>query len=218
MGLIDGLVAARSGMKNPTKNAEGQLGNRKYSYADLSQFIDQVEQECGKNGVYVYQKCLTRDGLWFLETWAIKEGESVDEDGNSYQENEELLLDVQPISYETDPREWGKRVTMARRYGICNAFGLVGVEDTDCDTGPAKGERQQRQSRPADPKKAAYQRIGALKKRALELGFTEESMRDYLDQTFTYEDGGPKQFTDLDLDELGSFEQFLQGVTSGGQQ
>ena len=131
--LMAKLAEAQAEMPNPKKSREGQKGYQKYKYATLDAVLDIVKGPLNKRGIFLTQPtCRDEGGLMFVQTVVYGDGE-------------QMVLDSKPYEYDSDPQEFGKRETYARRYSLLTAFGLAGEDDTDGDTGP-RGTRP-----PANP-------------------------------------------------------------------
>ena len=120
------LAEAQAEMPNPKKSREGQKGYQKYKYATLDAVVDIIKKPLNSRGIFLTQPCeKTDDGTMRVRTVVMHGSES-------------LVLDTKPYEYDSDPQEFGKRETYARRYSLLTAFGLAGEDDTDGDTGPKK--------------------------------------------------------------------------------
>lgn len=120
------LAEAQSEMPNPKKSREGQKGYQKYKYATLDAVVDIIKKPLNARGIFLTQPCeKAEDGTMRVQTVVMHEGERI-------------VLDTKPYEYDSDPQEFGKRETYARRYSLLTAFGLAGEDDTDGDTGPKK--------------------------------------------------------------------------------
>ena len=119
------LAEAQAEMVNPTKSKTGQKGYQTYSYSPLDLVLNIIRPPLNKRGIFFYQRSeVAANGAGMLLNTIVAFG------------GEERVLDVKPYEYASDPQEFGKRETYARRYSALMAFGLVGEEDTDGDTGP----------------------------------------------------------------------------------
>ena len=192
--IFDLLAKAQSEMTNPKMRGEGQIGSRKYSYAELSDVLNVVRKALNDNGLYLLQKTVREDdGTLYISTNVCRGDEVVE-------------LDREYYSYETDPQNFGKRETYARRYSLNKAFGLAGENDSDGDTGPVK-----------EPKKSTWQTLGGTKKPSkrqqmlakvarykavcIEHGLTNEELDGYLEAHF--QTNAPAKLTDEQLIEYG---------------
>lgn len=120
------LAEAQAEMPNPKKSREGQKGYQKYKYATLDAVVDIIKKPLNARGIFLTQSCeKAEDGTMRVQTVVMHEGERI-------------VLDTKPYEYDSDPQEFGKRETYARRYSLLTAFGLAGEDDTDGDTGPKK--------------------------------------------------------------------------------
>ena len=169
--LIRMLAEAQAEMPNPKKDREGQKGYQKYKYATLDKVLDIVKAPLNARGIFITQPTgMTDDGRMRVQTVVFRDGA-------------QMVLDTKPFEYDSDPQEFGKRETYARRYSLLTAFGLAGEDDTDGDTGPKKQE-QQAPKRPApnpvDKRKKMLARVAQLKATLMERGLTEDGLDAYL--------------------------------------
>ena len=110
--IYDRLTEARVKMTNPPMRGKAQYGQ----YATLGDVLDVVIPALVREGLLVRQG-ITPEGI--LETIIYdREGES-------------LTLDARPINLEGNSQQQGSAETYAKRYALCTAFALVGVEDDD---------------------------------------------------------------------------------------
>lgn len=187
--VYDRLAKAQSQMENPKMRGEGQIGSRRYSYASLSDVLAVVRKALNDNGLFLLQRTSTSEkgGLFYIST-CVCLGDEVFE------------LDREYYEYESDPQNFGKRETYARRYSLNKAFGLAGEPDTDGDTGPLK------QPRPAAQKKQPKRqrmivRISEMKARCIENGVSGAELDSYLKAHYQTDD--VTQLTDDQLVEYG---------------
>ena len=191
------LAEAQAEMPNPKKNREGQKGYQKYNYATLDTVVDIIKKPLNSRGIFLTQPCeKTDDGTMRVRT-VVMYG------------SERLVLDTKPYEYDSDPQEFGKRETYARRYSLLTAFGLAGEDDTDGDTGPAKAAPKPA-SKAAQPKKAQQvpdrrtrmlAKVAQHKATLMERGLSEDGLNAYL--TAHYNVDSPDKLTDEQLIDYG---------------
>lgn len=191
------LAEAQAEMPNPKKNREGQKGYQKYNYATLDTVIDIIKKPLNSRGIFLTQPCeKTDDGTMRVRT-VVMYG------------SERLVLDTKPYEYDSDPQEFGKRETYARRYSLLTAFGLAGEDDTDGDTGPAKVAPKPA-AKAAQPKKAQQvpdrrtrmiAKVAKYKATLMERGLSEDGLNAYL--TAHYNVDSPDKLTDEQLIDYG---------------
>lgn len=110
--IYDRLTEARVKMTNPPMRGKAQYGQ----YATLGDVLDVIIPALVREGLLVRQG-ITPEGI--LETAVY------DRDGNT------VILDARPINLEGNSQQQGSAETYAKRYALCTAFALVGVEDDD---------------------------------------------------------------------------------------
>ena len=172
--LIRLLAEAQAEMPNPKKDREGQKGYQKYKYATLDKVLDIVKAPLNARGIFITQPTgMTDDGRMRVQTVVFRDGA-------------QMVLDTKPFEYDSDPQEFGKRETYARRYSLLTAFGLAGEDDTDGDTGPKKeaakkapAKRQESQQVP-DRRTRMLAKVASYKAQLMERGLKEEGLDAYL--------------------------------------
>lgn len=166
------LAEAQAEMPNPKKSREGQKGYQKYKYATLDAVVDIIKKPLNSRGIFLTQPCeRTNDGNMRVQTVVLYG-------------SERLVLDTKPYEYDSDPQEFGKRETYARRYSLLTSFGLAGEDDTDGDTGPKRpatpARQRKAQTSPEDRRKKRLARIAQLKAQLMERGLTEDGIDAHL--------------------------------------
>lgn len=171
--LMELLSEAQKEMPNPKKSREGQKGYQKYKYATLDAVLDIVKGPLNSRGIFLSQPSgKLDDGTMRVQTVVFYKGT-------------QMVLDTKPYEYDSDPQEFGKRETYARRYSLLTAFGLAGEDDTDGDTGPKKeaakspAKRQEPQQVP-DRRTRMLAKVASYKAQLMERGLKEEGLDAYL--------------------------------------
>lgn len=194
--LIRMLAEAQAEMPNPKKDREGQKGYQKYKYATLDKVLDIVKAPLNARGIFITQPTgMTDDGRMRVQTVVFRDGA-------------QMVLDTKPFEYDSDPQEFGKRETYARRYSLLTAFGLAGEDDTDGDTGPKAPANPTNHvlgktaaPKPVDKRKKMLARVAQLKTTLMERGLTEDGLDAYL--VAHYDVGGVDKLTDEQLVDYG---------------
>lgn len=194
VALVRLLAEAQGEMPNPKKSKEGQKGFQKYKYATLDAVLDIVKGPLNERGIFLTQPTgMTQDGRMFVQTVVFREGS-------------QMVLDTKPFEYDSDPQEFGKRETYARRYSLLTAFGLAGEDDTDGDTGPKKQE-QQAPKRPApnpvDKRKKMLARCAELSAKCIQNGMNAGATEAYM--IAKYDVDSMDKLTDEQLVEFGTY-------------
>lgn len=171
--LMELLSEAQKEMPNPKKSREGQKGYQKYKYATLDAVLDIVKAPLNSRGIFLSQPSgKLDDGTMRVQTVVFYKGT-------------QMVLDTKPYEYDSDPQEFGKRETYARRYSLLTAFGLAGEDDTDGDTGPKKeaakapAKRHEPQQVP-DRRTRMLAKVASYKAQLMERGLKEEGLDAYL--------------------------------------
>ena len=172
--LIRLLADAQAEMPNPKKDREGQKGYQKYKYATLDKVLDIVKAPLNARGIFITQPTgMTDDGRMRVQTVVFRDGA-------------QMVLDTKPFEYDSDPQEFGKRETYARRYSLLTAFGLAGEDDTDGDTGPKKEAAKKAPAKSQEPQQVPDRRtrmlakVASYKAQLMERGLKEEGLDAYL--------------------------------------
>ena len=127
--LAGALSRAQGEFETITAEKTGQLGHRKYKYADFASTVTAVRPILAKHGLAVVQRPLETDGqLVKLETLLThKSGEWI-----------ASTLCIQSVN--TTAQGIGSALTYARRYGYSSMLGLVTDDDDDGkDAGKPQG-------------------------------------------------------------------------------
>lgn len=191
------LAEAQAEMPNPKKSREGQKGYQKYKYATLDAVLDIVKPPLNKRGIFLSQPCSRTESGSMLVRTIVMFG------------SEKLELDTKPYEYNSDPQEFGKRETYARRYSLLTAFGLAGEDDTDGDTGPSEPRNPanhplgKTRGKDADEgrRKKMLARVAQLKAQLMERGLTEDGLDAYLPAHYNVDSVG--KLTDEQLIDYG---------------
>lgn len=197
MGFFKLLAEAQAEMENPLKTKTGQVGHLKYKYAELPDVLDNIKPHLNQRGIFLTQKTEERGSRLVVQTVV-------------YSDEQELLLDEEPYEYDTNPQEFGKRETYARRYSLLKAFGLCGDEDTDGNVKKTQAPNQQPKKQP-DLKSRTLARVAELRMQLIEKGVSNDS----LDKSFKeyYKVDGPSELEIEKLNEYGKqLRQALEGM------
>lgn len=208
--LMELLSEAQKEMPNPKKSREGQKGYQKYKYATLDAVLDIVKAPLNSRGIFLSQPSgKLDDGTMRVQTVVFYKGT-------------QMVLDTKPYEYDSDPQEFGKRETYARRYSLLTAFGLAGEDDTDGDTGPKKeaakapAKRQEPQQVP-DRRTRMLAKVASYKAQLMERGLKEEGLDAYL--TAHYDVDSVDKLTDDQLIDYGKqLAKTLEDYKGGEQQ
>lgn len=220
------LAEAQGEMGQPVKDQTATIKTKggytyTYKYSSLASIEAIVKPPLNSLGVFVGQRTVVHDLLGVCIQTYVACGET------------ELVLDHEPYQLDRDPKENGSRTTYAKRYGMCKAFCLEGMEDgdiqgidpqgnpmqpqypqqeatkADSTAQSAQGGRSTRQrgkspqNRPADPRKETYAHVAKLKMQAMELGAPESDIDAWYKTQFG--DVAVNRLTDEQLQELVRF-------------
>ena len=197
------LAEAQAEMPNPKKSREGQKGYQKYKYATLDAVVDIIKKPLYARGIFLTQPCeKAEDGTMRVQTVVMHEGERI-------------VLDTKPYEYDSDPQEFGKRETYARRYSLLTAFGLAGEDDTDGDTGPKKAPsasaraatkatgKDKPETSPEERRKKMLAKCAQLAAKCIENGVSAGTTDTYMVSTFNVQT--MNDLTDEQLVEFGKY-------------
>lgn len=197
------LAEAQAEMPNPKKSREGQKGYQKYKYATLDTVVDIIKKPLNSRGIFLTQPCeKVEDGTMRVQTVVMHEGERI-------------VLDTKPYEYDSDPQEFGKRETYARRYSLLTAFGLAGEDDTDGDTGPKKAPsasaraatkatgKDKPETSPEERRKKMLAKCAQLAAKCIENGVSAGTTDTYMVSTFNVQT--MNDLTDEQLVEFGKY-------------
>lgn len=165
--LYDLLAEAQSEIESPKKDKRAQLGKREYKYADLGSVLNCIKPHLNKRGIFLSQKSVKseQDNIYLIET-SVSKG------------TERIILDTEPYQYDSDPREYGKRETYAKRYSLCKAFAIEGDQDTDGDINVDHPQNNHVKSN------HIAERVKRLKKEAIDSGVSEQGINDWYKANF----------------------------------
>lgn len=118
--LATALSKAQGEFQSIHAERTGQLGHRKYRYADLASFLTAVRGVLSKHGLAVIQRPLPSDGeLVLLETMI------------THDSGEWIAGELCIKSANTTAQAIGSALTYARRYSLSAMLGLATEEDDD---------------------------------------------------------------------------------------
>lgn len=116
--IYEALALFQEKVGTITKDSEGQLGNRKFLYADLATIMAQIQPILTECKLAV-SHCMGHAGeprsVTVLCHWPS---------GETIQSN-------YPLTPNSDPQEEGKQLTYFRRYGLSGILNLVTDDDSD---------------------------------------------------------------------------------------
>ena len=174
------LATAQSEMKNPKMNGHGQIGSRQYKYAELSDVLNAIRPALNNNGLFLLQKTVREeDGSLYISTCVCLGGDTFE-------------LDREYYTYDSDPQNFGKRETYARRYSLNKAFGLAGEDDNDAaniaapsnPTNHPLGNTVKPKATPEQRRKKMLARCADLAAKCIENGMNAGATDAYMIATF----------------------------------
>lgn len=117
--IASAYVAAFAEIEGVTKDAQGQVGQQKYKYADLGSVIAAIKPSLINHGLAFTQPCQpSEDGVTVRTVLHHTSGEWLD------------LGSLFVPANKKDAQGFGSALTYARRYALVSAFG-VPTEDDD---------------------------------------------------------------------------------------
>lgn len=139
MSIYEQLYKIQEKIPKIIKNAQGQVGNRKYNYADLTFLLEKVTPVLREGGLSIsYQMYSRTDGNTLQCVLFNEKGETLPSD---------IFIPTQP-----DPQSTGIYITYYRRYLLANILNLSIDDDTDGDLGTGENSFTKKQETVAYPK------------------------------------------------------------------
>ena len=127
--IASAYVAAFAEIEGVTKDAQGQVGQQKYKYADLGSVIAAIKPSLINHGLAFTQPCEpSEDGVTVRTMLHHISGEALD------------LGSLFVPANKRDAQGFGSALTYARRYALVSAFG-VPTEDDDGKAATASVDR-----------------------------------------------------------------------------
>jgi hypothetical protein len=150
------MAAAFGEIEGATKTTQGQVGQQKYKYADLTSVIEAIKPALIAHGLFFTQRPQPSEGGVTIETVI------------GHANGEELSLGSLFVpANKNDAQGFGSALTYARRYALVTAFG-VPVEDDDGNAA-ARGQSKESAVSPSQPNdRAARGRENGPTKSALD--------------------------------------------------
>lgn len=128
--IASAYVAAFAEIEAATKDVEGQVGQHKYKYADLSSVIAAIKPALINHDLAFTQPCEpSEEGVTVRTVLHHANGETLD------------LGSLFVPANKRDAQGFGSALTYARRYALVSAFG-VPTEDDDGNAASASVNRQ----------------------------------------------------------------------------
>lgn len=117
MKLAEALAKAQAEMPVVPRSRTGQVGPRRYKYADISDILQIVVPVLAKHGIALTQPLATAEGHTVLRTELHGFGE--------------IIQSAMPIDVPADPQKFGSLLTYYRRYALSALVGVASDEDDD---------------------------------------------------------------------------------------
>jgi ERF superfamily len=144
--LAEALAALQADLPRIKRATEGQVGPRRYKYADLPDVIDALFPRFAQLGL-IWTTCPTLAEIGgevkFVLDWSLKHGATG-----------EQLTGLYPIT-PGNPQQMGSAITFARRYALVAASGVAPDEDDDDGQAAAEYRALRRQPPETDEHGAA---------------------------------------------------------------
>lgn len=137
------LAKAQAKFKTVIKNCHGYG----YDYADISSIMEAVRPALNENGLYVYQKVTSTDGMSVTcETFIANENGEVISSGP-------LTINAMAQKGMNQAQALGSAQTYARRYSLSSFLGIASESDDDGNGAGPKNTGDQPQGRTGAPPK-----------------------------------------------------------------
>lgn len=141
--IFGALAKAQAKFKTVIKNCHGYG----YDYADISSIMDAVRPALNENGLYVYQKVTSTDGMSVTcETFIANENGEVISSGP-------LTINAMAQKGMNQAQALGSAQTYARRYSLSSFLGIASESDDDGNGAGPKNNGEQVQGRSGTPPK-----------------------------------------------------------------
>lgn len=138
VNISKALLAAKAKMKAPTKDAQGQVGNQRYKYADLADVKESYDAPLTEQGLFVVHATAPVDGHVVLTTTLI------------HSSGEWLASDM-PMPSFAKPQEFGSALTYYRRYGVCALLDIAPKGEDDDGKAAQDAKPAAKKATPAMP-------------------------------------------------------------------
>lgn len=164
--LAAAFAAAQAEMPDITKGRTANVGQYKYTYADLSDVLGALRPVLAKHGLFLTQNVVSRANV--VDVWTTIGHRS----GQSF--------DFGPMSFPAGntPQTAGSAVTYARRYSLLAAVGLATEDDDGQAAATTPRPRAPRaQETPQDAPSATAEPAGYTGGRISATGITDAQMR-----------------------------------------
>ena len=135
--IFGALAKAQAKFKTVIKNCHGYG----YDYADISSIMDAVRPALNENGLYVYQKVTSNDGISVTcETFIANENGEIISSGP-------LTISAMAQKGMNQAQALGSAQTYARRYSLSSFLGIASESDDDGNGAGPKNNGEQVQGR-----------------------------------------------------------------------
>ena len=137
--LAAAFAAAQAEMPDITKGRTANVGQYRYTYADLSDVLGALRPVLARHGLFLTQNVVTRNNT--VDVWTTIGHRS----GQTF--------DFGPMSFPTGntPQTAGSAVTYARRYSLLAAVGLATEDDDGQHAAQAPKTARKPTQAPTDP-------------------------------------------------------------------
>lgn len=137
--LAAAFAAAQAEMPDITKGRTANVGQYRYTYADLSDVLGALRPVLARHGLFLTQNVVTRNNT--VDVWTTIGHRS----GQTF--------DFGPMSFPTGntPQTAGSAVTYARRYSLLAAVGLATEDDDGQHAAQAPRSAKKPAQAPMDP-------------------------------------------------------------------
>lgn len=123
--LREALAKWQAEITDPARTREGQVGNQRYKYAPIEDWLPAVRKSLAQAGFAITQTAVRVDGAWAVQT-------------NLAHVSGETTSGLFPLPEHRDSKAQGAAFTYARRYGLLGLLCLV-PDGADTDGGAASG-------------------------------------------------------------------------------
>ena len=157
------------------KVVKDKYGAERYRYAPLDSIVGQVKNALAKNGFSYYFDEI-KDDKYVAAVCTVTHVQG-------FQKQSTFKVEIGNEEYMTNTQKYGARMTFAKRYAFCNAFGIM-TGDEDTDANDTEEEKTQPEAKPTgNPGGITKAQLDTVEDLVQKLGGTIEELEGKIIQT-----------------------------------